>query len=639
MPKSKKITLFDRLRYAFDRSMAAGTVALIGWLALVSFAVIVTAALILTIGGIRPEGGERLDVIEAAWESLMRTLDPGTMGGDTGWAFRMVMFGVTLAGVLIVSSLIGVLTSGIESRLAELRKGRSFVIEEGHTLILGWSPYIFSILSELAAANANKKKACVVVLADKDKVVMEDEIRSNVTVPGRMSIICRTGCPTDRQDLEIVNPADARSIIILSSERGNPDAQAIKTMLALTRNSAGTVKPYHIVAEIRNPKNLEAARLVGRDVAHLVLSEDVLARITVQTCRHSGMSAIYTELLDFSGNEIYFQEEPTLIGGTFGDALMAYETAAVIGLQRQGNAVELNPPLETCIAAGDKIIAIAEDDDHVAVSSRTKADIDAFIDTALMRDMASPVPTPERTLLLGWNRRGSRIISQLDNYVAPGSEATVVVASGEACREIEQLSSKQRNLTVSFQQGDVTERRVLEGLAIPTYQHVVVLSEPETWGPQEADTMTLITLLHLRHIVEQSGQSISIVSEMLDIRNRDLAEVTRVDDFIVSDKLISLMLAQVSENRYLNAVLTELLDAGGSEIYLKPMDEYVSLNQPMPFYTVVASARRRAEVTIGYHRHRDAGDPEKGYGVVINPARSQEVTFAEGDRIIVLAHT
>jgi hypothetical protein len=34
----------------------------------------------------------------------------------------------------------------------------------------------------------------------------------------------------------------------------------------------------------------------------------------------------------------------------------------------------------------------------------------------------------------------------------------------------------------------------------------------------------------------------SIVSEMLDLRNRELMESAKVDDFIVSDHLVSLML-------------------------------------------------------------------------------------------------
>ena len=36
---------------------------------------------------------------------------------------------------------------------------------------------------------------------------------------------------------------------------------------------------------------------------------------------------------------------------------------------------------------------------------------------------------------------------------------------------------------------------------------------------------------------------------MLDIRNHNLAEVTHADDFIVRDKLVSLLLAQLSENK------------------------------------------------------------------------------------------
>ena len=70
----------------------------------------------------------------------MRTLDAGTMGGDAGWGFRIVMLLVTIGGIFIVSTLIGVLTTGIEGKLDELRKGRSRVLENDHTVILDWSP-------------------------------------------------------------------------------------------------------------------------------------------------------------------------------------------------------------------------------------------------------------------------------------------------------------------------------------------------------------------------------------------------------------------------------------------------------------------------------------------------------------------
>ena len=42
--------------------------------------------------------------------------------------------------------------------------------------------------------------------------------------------------------------------------------------------------------------------------------------------------------------------------------------------------------------------------------------------------------------------------------------------------------------------------------------------------------------------------------DLMDDRNRELAEVTNADDFIVSAKLVSLMLSQISENQKLTDV-------------------------------------------------------------------------------------
>ena len=76
----------------------------------------------------------------------------------------------------------------------------------------------------------------------------------------------------------------------------------------------------------------------------------------------------------------------------------------------------------------------------------------------------------------------------------------------------------------------------------------MVLCYSDSLDAQRADSRTLITLLHLRDIEERGGRDFSIVSEMLDLRNRALAEVTHADDFIVSDRLVSLLMAQISEN-------------------------------------------------------------------------------------------
>ena len=80
------------------------------------------------------------------------------------------------------------------------------------------------------------------------------------------------------------------------------------------------------------------------------------------------------------------------------------------------------------------------------------------------------------------------------------------------------------------------------------YDHIILLSYTDI-DTQESDAKTLICLLHLRTLSEKAGKDFSIVSEMLDIRNRDLGVVAKADDFIVSDNLVSMMLSQLSENR------------------------------------------------------------------------------------------
>src|SRR4051812_10820347 len=145
----RTMTIRDRLRYRFDTIMARGTIALIAWLFLISTAIIlvVAAAVVLTGIGPKDDDGAGLSFTAAAWMAMLRTLDPGTMGGDAGSRpFLGAMLGVTLTGVFCVSGLIGLINNGIQDKIEQLRKGRSFVCETGHTLILGWAPQIFAML-------------------------------------------------------------------------------------------------------------------------------------------------------------------------------------------------------------------------------------------------------------------------------------------------------------------------------------------------------------------------------------------------------------------------------------------------------------------------------------------------------------
>ena len=631
-----RVTVAERLRYEFDKSMAAGPIALIGWLALVSVLTLALVGVFLAVTRISPQGEGPMSFIEGFWSALMRTLDSGTMGGDAGWGFRLVMLLVTIFGMLVVAALIGVVSAGLDSKLDELRKGRSQVLESDHTIILNWSASIFDILSELVIANASRKRPRIVIMANKDKIEMEDEIADKVGPTGKTRIICRSGDPTDLFDLSLVNPATCRSVIVVSPEGSeDPDSEVIKTVLALTNDPKRREERYRIAAELRDAKNAEVARIVGGDEVQLVLADDLISRIVVQSSRQAGLSAVYSELLDFDGCEIYTTELEELVGRTYGEAVMGYEDSAMIGLRYPDGRVKMNPPMDEVITAGSRVVIIAEDDDAI----RLKPMVEDAVDVAALRKPKAVKRSAERILILGWNRRGPMIASELSKYVKPGSLLTVAGDTPGFAEEIATMPLGGKNLKVEAKVVDTSHAASIEGLDPVSYDSVMVLGYSDHMEAQSADTRTLITLLHLRKLSERSGEHISVVSEMIDIRNRELAEVTRADDFVVSNKLVSLMLAQASENEYLSAIFDDLLDEDGSEIYMRPVGDYVDLDAPISFYTIAEAARRRGETAIGYRRKRDGdGDDARNMGgVVVNPNKSEKLDYLPEDRVIVLA--
>jgi ion channel POLLUX/CASTOR len=615
--------LGDRLRYMFDNSMSSGTPALVAWLTAATLLLIVVFAFILTLTGVHQEGEDR-GFFSDLFYNLLHALDPGTVGGDTGtWGWKLTMLALTLGGLFIVSALIGVLASGIDTKLADLRRGRSIVLEEDHTVILGWSESIFTIISELTLANESRKDPVVVILADRDKVDMEDELKVKVPERRGTRIVCRSGSPMDLDDLRLSSHETARSVILLAPEGSDdPDSEVIKTLLALTHAGAEGAR---IVAEIRDPSNLEAARLVGAGRTTLLDIRETVAKLVVQTSRQSGAAAVYTELFDYEGDEFYFLEDHGLAGSTYAEALQAFEAASVVGLI-DGARTKLNPPPDTVLTAEHTLVVVAEDDSALDGQARSRTE------PALNRlgEQLVHEAVPTQALVVGWNDRAPIVLRELDRYAPPGSSLTVLTAYGEP------VVPAFTNLAVTVVKASTTSRAVLEEHVSGGLDQIIVLCYDRDLDVQTADSRTLVTLLHVRDILRRAGVDTPVVSEMIDDRNRVLASVADVDDVVVSGEIVSLLVTQLSEDGRLEAVFKELLGAEGSEIYLRPVEWYVQPGDDVSWATVVAGATRRNETAIGL-KSALLADPGMKFGVVVNPPKSQTYTLGPGDAVVVLA--
>ncbi|PKM56564.1 MAG: potassium transporter TrkA [Firmicutes bacterium HGW-Firmicutes-3] len=620
-----EVGFLEKLRYKFDNLMSKGTGILLLSLASATAIMIAVISLIVWI----TQSGPTSSFTELLWMGLMRAIDSGTVSGDTGSiGYIFLMFVTTLGGIFILSILIGILTTGIESKLDSLRKGRSRVIEKDQTIILGWSEQIFTIIEELIEANSNRKHACIVIMGNHDKSEMDDAIRERITDTKTTRIVTRQGNPIDIDDLEIVSLNTSRSIIIIPED----DTRVIKTILAITNNPNKRSEPYNIVTVLRDPENVQVAQIAGNNQAEIILSDTLISRIIAQTCRQSGLSTVYTELLDFGGDEIYFSDCAAVIGKSFGEALFLFEKSTVIGIQSQGKTY-LNPPMNTILQSGDRIIAISEDDDTIVAKPDQQHSVDA--EAILQTSVAEP-DCPEKTLILGWNDNAHLIIQEIDNYVPQDSILTVVSDCVEE-EDFQTALNQVVNQKIELLKGDPKDRSILDELMVKNYDHVIILSNNSELDVQESDANTLVVLLQLRDISEKLNCRFSVVSEMMDFRNKKLAEVTKVNDFIVSEKLISLMLTQVSENKMINTVFEDLFDADGSELYIKKAAKYIKPDSVVNYYTLVEAAKRKNEIVIGYVIAAEQKDAQKDYGIYINPDKSTMVSLGEKDGLIVIA--
>jgi ion channel POLLUX/CASTOR len=616
-------TMRERMRYWFDNTMSRGTPALIGWLAVASaLLVAVVAGLVILVTPGSVDGSPR----DALWRSLLRTLDPGTMGSDSGPApFLGLMLLVTVGGIFIVSSLVGVLATGLDHKIADLRKGRSTVVERGHTVVLGWSDQLFAIVPELVLAGEGER-VCVVVLADQDKVDMEDAIR--VRLPHRPAkVVCRTGDPTNPLDLTIVRPDQASAIIVPTPDGDEPDVQVIKTLLALRHHDWKDGRPT-IVASIADSTNVTAANLAGGPEVTVIDAEDITARLLVQSRRHPGLSAVCTDLLGFEGDELHTTPAGPLVGMTYGQSLLAHASATVVGVRRADATVAINPDPAMVLSKDDELIVLAKSQSSIRTAAVRAPIIEAAISTRERQQ-----PPGERTLVLGWNSRAATIVRLLDQYLPDGSSVTVAAARFH--RGVTPTLAPVARLQVNAVGCDPTSRSDLESLQPGGFDHVVVLADDEV-PARRADSRTLVTLLHLRDMKERGNERYAIVGELNDDANRRLAQVTRADDFVVSTKMISLLLTQLAHNNQLKDVFSELFDPGGYDIYLKRADEYLAPRVLANFATVIEAANRRSEVAIGYRLEVDA-HTAPAYGVVLNPDKAAPLTLTEADQVVVLA--
>ena len=607
-----------RLRYRLDLALSRGSLAIIGYLALTTLLITAAAAGVLTalhLSGIN--GGPKLGFAEAFWQSTLRMLGRGAFATDQHWVTRILSLGVNLVGIFLAGTLIALIMAAVNQRILGLRKGRSPVLESNHTLVLGWSPRLPVILSELVLANANQRRAAVVVLAERPKDAMEDDLHRLLPDTGTTRIVCRTGDPSKPADLALANLAGARSVIVLADEDG--DAAVVKAVLAV-RSLDPDFEHTHLVAEMGSLHHAETLRSLTDHRIATVQAEQVISQVTAQACHQSGLAGVFRDLLGFDGDDIYITSVPQLVGHTYADAQLAFSSSSVIGVCRAGH-----DHAEPARRRSSSPRATRSSRSRPTTTPCGPAACGWQPEIEVSTDVAFDEP-PQRIAIIGWSRIGAEVIGELDQVLGDGSTIDLLVEGAHGSGD-DVVLPQLKHCTATVRMLRHGPDALIEAIGSSDYDQAIVLGYRHHMSASKADARTMLTLLALHKAWAGLPHRPRIVAELLDRANVDIAQTIDVDDFIVSDELSSLMLAQVSERLELADVFHELFTASGAFISLRPAALYAPTHT-VSFGSVVAAASARGESAIGYRVGRRA--------VTLNPSKSARVTLNDGDTVLVL---
>ncbi len=609
----KKRSLRERIRYWLDCMMSKGPIAMSGLL------FVMTASIVILIGLIASFISDEGNVWYQMWFSLMYTLDPGNLSGvpTDNLLYLFLMFLATLCGLFLTSLLIGVIATGVEAKLSNLRMGKSVVQEDGHTVIIGFDNNAFAILKELVEANENQKDGCIVVLGEQKKEAMEEAISARIPDSGTTRIICRSGHLHETYALERCSLETCKSVIINVRE----DAEVVKILLALAtyvKNKTLSNPDLKFVASLQDDQYMEAATIAGEGRAAIVYSKDAIARIIANTCRQHGLSQVLTELFNFTGNELYYEKIPQLVGKSFREATMSFSNAVVVGLRSDGKS-KLNPPMDTVIGPEDELILLELDDGSYQYHPKKEVD-----DSNICRRAGECGTASDHLIILGSNDKLPIVLTEYNKYVEAGTK--VVIIDDQDTLTLGTYS----NLDVTMCRKEITRELLFE--FVQKGANNILLLNDDSQDAETSDSQTLLRLLLLRDIADSAGLDFAITTEMRSVDNQRLASRARVDDFVIGSNFASLIMAQISENYNILSIIDDLLDAGGSEMYMKPVENYVSLGVPVDSYILTESAARKGEIFLGYRKNSPVI-----MDVVVNPEKGDSVIFEKGDQVVVIA--
>ena len=644
-----------KLNDLWERALLRGNLAALSLLIVGALIVVLIGALVLAVTGI-DINTDRDGFINAAWEVLLRAISPDQLAGQSTWPARIVLLFVTLFGLLLFSTLISISNSALSRRFEGIRRGRRPIQMKNHIAILNWNEFGFRILREIAEANNSASAShSVAILCDEDPLDLMTAIQSNFLSHDENLkhkskwfsnadkwITIRRGLGHHTLDLlNLASIEEAAGAIVLHDEETD-DSQVVRCVLAIgaalrSRSNSNsnfssllpvvTFNSSSILAHTLDFRLTKISQSTHknkyRHINYIPLSpEDIKVGIETQVARHRGLSYVYQDLLDFSGEELYVIEPPHAFS-SFGDAFTCLENSIPIGVIAD-DGVDLWP--DWSLPTSDLSIVVLSHD-RGSSTKRVSPSIKLLTDRQPGRPLSSD---PENFLFVGWNDSAEQLSHTLQTVVASGSLLKVLLHVNEAGPK--SLKFGDTSIEVhSYDQHNLLD----DAHFLDTIHHVVVFADMQVTA-QRSDAQVLTDLLACRHYadhIDDITRRFTIVGELRRRSSRYVAGVRLADDLLVSESLMAAAATQLVFEPRIEGVVTALLSSSCPvEIISQPLWQLTNKTEISWRDLRFDLADKTGEIAIGYRTTID-GDPL----VKLNPVSS--ISLKPSDEIVILSKT
>ena len=590
---------------------------------------------------------------EALWQSFAMIWNaPGSssMPGDhPNAAAALVANAIFAVGLFTFAVLLGVICDEVADKVSQVRDGNFRVLESGHTVVINWNDASKAMLQQLDQTELLDPGVYgfskVVVLADKDKAEMEEDV-DDLDLSA-IRVLMRQGDPRAQSDLHSVSIETARNVVIMHQTSTATDdrtlalqleADKAATLLQMRQlqRKAGTMPATPNVV-LQSP--LGAEEVADSNMCALtettfssVAGRRAVAHIVAEAALEDGVVNVHDELLSAAGNSIFIVDlTGELIGSSLSAAQSALENAVIIGLRRDGKMAMLPHP-SAQLREGDRLVVIARSRHEALDLSSNKPKAGRGASEGSRR--TAPLSfrrwrKPAHVLMLGWDGLMANVVDDIVARAPKGTQLTL-------CTDVKPQAFKTGTVngsTLRHVAGEPFRYSEISKVLEKDFDAIVLLPDMKSSTSESEDSLYLSTMLCLKRFYRSTGKALPRVvgvanSEVV----RDLSEELYTEmggtrgEMLVPSVAIGSLLGQSSRTGLVDDAYEELrrslsMQSWGASHFVEPGQT--------TFAQIMESAARAGHVAVGYFKEGESD-------VHTNPPKHEPITLSSRDSVVIL---